>query len=254
MANGGLLLSARKLSDADRAAREKLVEAGNAAFDEDNYEYALECYHRAAVLDGSDPGIWASLGLAFSNLDFPHEAWRSYKLALTVDPDHTNTLWYAAEFLEGVEDYQLAALMLERYLKLENNPQRRAEAEELLKEVGQHLPDDAGEPLVQRRRLAEDLGESIPEPNPAASFDDDDEDEEDALEFVDEEAGFDDEDEDFDDEDLAGEYEELDDEAFVASLVLQLNGMDARCGSCNTAIPMDAPYCYNCKSIHFYRD
>ena len=247
MTSGGLLLAPRKLSAKEKAARAELITAGDEAFDAEDYERALECYHRASVLDGSDPDIWAYLGLTFSNLDFPREAWRSYKLALTADPEHTDTLWYAAEFLANLEDYVLAKIMLERYILRETDANQLSLARELLQAVSQHVPEtqEAGS---QRQPIDSD----DPEDEVFGDLDDDEleldtDDDEDSL----------DDDDDFGSDALDYEdnsYVEQNDEAFVANLTLQLGGMETNCGNCRAAIPLDAPYCYNCNAIQFYRD
>jgi tetratricopeptide (TPR) repeat protein len=251
MSNGGLMLAPRKLSAKEQAAREELIKAGDTAFDADDFERALECYHRASALDGSDPEIWSYLGLTYANLDFPHEAWRSYKLALTLDPEHTDSLWYAAEFLANMEDYLLAKMMLERYLLLEADAHQLSLARELLTSVLQRLPESASAlPVARKAKVSEEPGE---EP-----FDDVDDEELDPELDEDDDSDFSDvADEDsfeidgLDEDD--GTYSEMDDETFVGSLNLQLNGLEATCGNCGTAIPLDAPYCYNCHAIHFYR-
>jgi tetratricopeptide (TPR) repeat protein len=249
MTNGGLLLAPRKLSAKEMAARAELIKTGDEAFDAEDYDRALECYHRASALDGSEPEIWAYLGLTFFNLDFPREAWRSYKLALTIDPEHTDSLWYAAEFLANMEDYLLAKLMLERFLVRETDSHQLSLARELLESVNQHLPASEGKAPSRQRSVEDD------EENVEAS--DDLDDEEDDLEEVageDSELADVDEDGDFDDVLDEDDYGEQDDEAFIAGLNLQLSGLETTCGNCGTPIPLDAPYCYNCKAIHFFRD
>ena len=245
MTIGGLLLAPRKLSAKESAARAELISTGDAAFDREDYERALECYHRASALDGSEPEIWAFLGLTYANLDFPREAWRSYKLALTVDPEHTDTLWYAAEFLANMEDYLLAKLLLERYILRETDTNQLSLARELLANVSQHAP--AG--MEQRTAKASVAMEGE---------DEDDFDEDDSLEdsFENEDLVSDEDDGEFDDDELEASADELDveEEAFVASLSLQLTGMESRCSNCGASIPLDAPYCYSCNAIQFYRE
>ena len=64
-------------------------------------------------------------------------------------------------------------------------------------------------------------------------------------------AGFDDDEDGFDG-DVDYEMVEVVHEQFVASVVLQLNGMDRKCQECSTPLPTDAPYCYNCTAPQFY--
>jgi tetratricopeptide (TPR) repeat protein len=238
----GGVLAARQLSTEEAAKRERLLAAGNQAFDDEDYARALDCYHRASVLDGSDARVWGMIGLAYANLELHREAWRSFKLALVCDPEEMDTQWYAAEFLYNIEDFFLARLLLERYVTRETDAERLAEAEEMLADV---------------RRLATDDDELRERPRFTGSDDPDDAGEEEEL------AGFDIEDEveipaddadpDYDElED--GEFGEETDEQFTASLQLELTGMASRCLKCAAALPLDAPYCYNCLAPHLYEE
>jgi hypothetical protein len=121
-------------------AKAQWVERGDRAFDEEDYETALEAYHAATLLDGRDAKLWGSLGLAYSNLDLKKEAWRSFKLALQVNSEALATpLWYAGEFLYNVGDYPLAAVLISRYIEMERDPEYVAEARKLLAEAKSHF-------------------------------------------------------------------------------------------------------------------
>lgn len=238
----GGVLAARQLSTDEVAKRDRLLAAGHEAFDCEDYARALDCYHRASVLDGSDPRVWGLVGLAYANLDLHREAWRSFKLALVCDPEDLDTQWYAAEFLYNIEDFLLARLLLERYVTRETDPTRLEEAEEMLADV---------------RRFATDDDELRERPRFTGSDDPDDSLEEEEL------AGFDIEDEvgtsadsaDPDDDDLdLIELGEETEEQFTASLQLELTGMASRCSKCRSALPLDAPYCYNCLAPHLYEE
>jgi tetratricopeptide (TPR) repeat protein len=228
-----------------KPAKEKLDQAellklGDTAFDNEDFERALDYYHRVTVLDGQNAAAWAALAMTYYNMDFPREAWRSYKLALQADPENTATLWYAAEFLYNMEDYVLAKALLDRYVERETDADRLAEAKDMLVEAERELAArGADESAVERRH------------GPA---DEEDEDEDDELpegfEYEDEDKADDVGDEDFDD-DLSDGFED-DEASFVATLTLQLTGYDAECDNCSTRIPLDAPYCYVCLAPHFY--
>ena len=238
----GGVLAARQLSADEVAKRERLLAAGHEAFDGEDYARALDCYHRASVLDGSDPKVWGMVGLAYANLELHREAWRSYKLALVCDPEDMDTLWYAAEFLYNIEDFLLARLLLERYVTRETDPARVEEAEEM---------------LTDARRLATDDDELRERPRFTGSDDPDDSIEEEEL------AGFVIEDEvEIAADDADPDYVELDgselgeetEEQFTASLQLELTGMASRCTKCASALPLDAPYCYSCLAPHLYEE
>lgn len=219
-----------------------LVESGNIAFDQENYEKALDCFHKASLIDGSDAEVWCLLGMSYANLDFPREAWRSYKLALHVDTDNVDALWYAGEFLFNMDDMELAGMLLTRYASLEKDEEKLNETREMLEEVRANLNldgEETGDPRKYSGVNAE--GDEV----------EDLDDELQGMEIEDGElgAGVQDYDDDDDGFDLA---EEEGGGEFVAGLALQLSGMQAKCQSCQTAIPDDAPYCYSCRTPHFY--
>jgi tetratricopeptide (TPR) repeat protein len=237
MNNAGEITGRHKLTEEQRKQRAQLLKAGHDAFDKENYKKALESYNRAAVLDGSDPEVWYSLGLAYYNLGFTREAWRSYKLALHTDPDSIEAVWYAAEFLYNIEDYPLAKLLLERYLVMETDQEKIDEAREVLREVLRELGGEEPErPLAVPQPATEE--EEVEEENELEGF-----------EVEDEEA--DEEEDDRDEEEDELDYEE--EGEFVAGLELHLTGMAATCTKCATPIPQDAPYCYNCHAPVFYK-
>lgn len=233
----------RRAKANEKLSKEQLMAAGDSAFDNEDFEKALDLYHRATVLDGQDPVAWTALAMTYFNMEFIKEAWRSYKLALRADPDNTATMWYASEFLFNMEDYELAKALLERYTERESDPERLLEAKDMLAECERELAmRGGGSKSKPASRISED--------------EDDDEDEDEELpegyevEEEDEEDEFEDDDlDDMDDEDF-----DADDETFVATLVLQLNGQEAQCENCATRIPLDAPYCYNCLAPHFYEE
>jgi tetratricopeptide (TPR) repeat protein len=239
--SGGGLLARRKLTEEDTQAKHELIEAGNAAFDDDDFELALKQYHKASLIDSADAATWCSLGLTYSNMGFTKEAWRSYKLALQADPEHVDSLWYAGEFLYNQEDLELALPILQQYIALEKDEQRLAEAKELVEEISAVVSaDETGSinPLLLSGVDSEG-NELDPEEDPLEGFEFDD----------DAGGGADDDDYDFDDD---TDYEELPAETFQAGLQLILTGMQAKCANCSASIPEDAPYCYSCKAPHFY--
>ena len=257
------ITASKQLNAQQRSAFDKLKQAGHEAFDQENYRRALDNYHRASLLDGSAPEIWWSLGLAYGNLGFPHEAWRSFKLALLSGPESAEALWYAAEFLYNLEDFAIAALLLERYVALEEDPEKLEEAREMLLEAKRNAEADVRgkkKRVVRSAAATSDDEEEEEEDDDLEGFEVDDEEAEDADDDWDDE-----EDEDFDDEDEDAELLTIEDDEdgertlgaageFVASMTLVLTGMEGKCAKCATPIPLDAPYCYSCQAPHFYRE
>jgi tetratricopeptide (TPR) repeat protein len=225
----------------DTELKAQLLEGGHVSFDSGDYTRALDLYHRVSLLDKSDSAIWTSLGLTFNNLDFPREAWRSYLLALNLDPRNTDALWYAAEFLFQIEDLPLADLFLGHYLALEQDVDKVAEARELREEI--HTEAKArGVTLEQARG---EVAASMLEGGDSA---------------VSEQIGAETDAEDVPVEESADwqlSEDELEQMAlqggrFTPPLQLRLSGFEAGCQHCGLQIPFDAPYCWSCKMIHFY--
>jgi len=240
--SGGGLLAKRQLTAQELQAKRELIEAGNAAFDDDDFQLALNQYHKASLIDGSDAGVWCSLGLTYSNMGFSREAWRSYKLALHADPEHVDSLWYAGEFLFNQEDFELALPLLLQYISLEKDEQRLAEARELVEEMRSLAGADDTSAIDPRLLSGVDAegNELDPDEDPLEGFE-----YEDAVEAGD----IEEDDIDFSEE---ADFEDLPPGTFQAGLQLVLTGMHAKCANCNTSIPEDAPYCYSCKAPHFY--
>ena len=141
--------------------------------------------------------------------------------------------------IEQPQDFELARLVLARYIKLEEDEARREEARELLAEANLQLGDDAEAGVLESVDDADDMEEEeVPQ-----GFGLEDQ--------AAEEPGWDEEDDGLDEEELEADESEG---RFVASLNLELTGMKATCSQCAAAIPADAPYCYNCKMPHFYEE
>ena len=260
MSNASGVIARRELKAEEQAAKERLEEKGNEALDNEDYKLALECFHKITILDGADPNGWNMLGVCFSNLEFAKEAWRSYMLALAADPENLDALWYAAEFLTSMEDFELARLMLSRYMELESDEERLDEAREELDEVNRQLSDrrsgtktiNTTDDDIDDIQLEMD-DDSDPEELPEG-FEMDEDEVELSMDFSSADDDFEDEaEEEFADDDNTGMSDE-EEETFVASVTLQLTGVAMSCSNCGTALPADAPYCFSCKSICFYED
>lgn len=261
MSNASGVIARRELSAEELETKSRLESKGSEALDEEDYKLALECYHKLTILDGANPEPWNMLGVCFANLEFAREAWRSYMLALTADPENLDALWYASEFLTNMEDFELARLMLSRYIELETDEERLEEAREELDQVNRQLGDKRSSRKSATISVEDDEIEDLEiavdeEPEIPDGFEVDDADDElaDFVEDDDELDDFEDLDaDDYEDDDNTGMSEE-EEETFVASVTLQLTGVAMSCRNCGTALPVDAPYCFGCKSICFYED
>ena len=222
--------------------KQQLMSDGHAAFDAGDYARALDFYHRAALIDNTDSAVWTAIGLAFNNLEFPREAWRSYLLALQMDPRSPDALWHASEFLFEIEDLPLADLFLRHYLAAEQDAEKLEEARQLRHEI--HTEAQARGVVLEQVRSA--AAEEVLEGKSGAQVplgetgsmghEQDDDDPEEELQLSEEEL-----------EEMA-----LSGSRFIPPLSLRLSGFDGRCQHCSLQIPHDAPYCWSCRMIHFY--
>jgi tetratricopeptide (TPR) repeat protein len=226
----------------DQALKRQLIEVGDSAFDEGDYMRALDNYHRASLVDHGDAAVWTALGLTFNNLDFSREAWRSYLLALSVEPNRADALWYASEFLFQLEDLALADLFLSRYIEVEQDAERLQEARQLQQEIHAEAESRGIQLSADRADEAEALLENSDGSTVAEQID---------------AAGQAEEEDEITMEDILLSDEELETEAlagerFIPPLSLKLNGFESTCSHCGLQIPADAPYCWSCRMIHFY--
>jgi tetratricopeptide (TPR) repeat protein len=260
MSNASGVIARRELSAEEIATKTRLEAKGSEALDEEDYKLALECYHKLTILDGANPEPWNMIGVCFANLEFPREAWRSYMLALSADPENLDALWYASEFLINMEDFDLARLILSRYIELETDEERLEEAREELDQVNRQLGDKRSSRKSATISVEDDEIEDLemvieddPEIPDGYAVDEVEDDLSDFEEDEDEDDFEDLDADEFEDDDNTGMSEE-EEETFVASVTLQLTGVALSCRNCGTALPVDAPYCFGCKSICFYED
>lgn len=243
--------------DDGTAAKQALMTAGDEAYDAGEFALALDRYHRACLLDRSDPRVWCALGMTYYSLDFNREAWRSYLLALMCAPSDPDTLWYCAEFMAGVGGTELARIFIEKYLVVEAEPERLDEARELLATLPAAPAD--GQLSENERAAAASLlaGEAQSPASEPGGLGFDDEGNPQVQRQDDSGGSAENEAEDAATEERsaqAEEYSEAPEGAFIANMALQLEGAGATCQHCHTGIPLDAPYCYACLMPHFYEE
>ncbi|MEP0813732.1 MAG: hypothetical protein HRF49_03585 [bacterium] len=118
---------------------EEAFASGMAAYEEDEFEDALELFNDVIRAEKDHHEAYNMLGLTFAALDMPREAWRSFKHALRTQENDKYTLFYVADFLADVGDYEMAKHFAERHLEQEEDPAEREEMEEILQKVNAHL-------------------------------------------------------------------------------------------------------------------
>jgi hypothetical protein len=148
-----------------------------------------------------------------------------------------------------MEDYELANFLLERYVQVEADRERLAEARSLQEECRAHINEHQATLKLKSTGIDKEDDEAEEE-----------EVEDDELEGFGYEEGEDDEfdedeDEDYEDEPFPDDIEGVESDAelsFVADMTVVLTGLSGRCSKCGMMLPEDAPYCFGCGTVHFY--
>jgi len=122
---------------------EEAFSNGMSAYEDDEFEDALEYFNEAVRADGEHQEAFNMLGLTFAALDMPREGWRSFKHALRIDENDSVTLFYIADFLCDQGDYELAKEFAQRHLAVEKDEDERVEMEGILDVIQKHF--DAGD-------------------------------------------------------------------------------------------------------------
>lgn len=67
---------------------ETLIELGNAYFDTNQYDKAIETYRRALDIDPNNADVWTDMGIMYRRRGEPGKALEAFDQATAVDPDH----------------------------------------------------------------------------------------------------------------------------------------------------------------------
>jgi tetratricopeptide (TPR) repeat protein len=133
------------VDDSDLTADEieETFSNGMSAYEDDEFEDALEYFNEVVRADIEHQEAFNMLGLTFAALDLPREAWRSFKHALRIDGNDPATLFYIADFLCDQGDYELARGFSSRHLAVEKDEEEREEMQKVVARIQQHF--DAGD-------------------------------------------------------------------------------------------------------------
>lgn len=64
------------------------VALGNAAFDANLFEKAIQAYEIALQIDSNQPGVWTDLGVMYRRSQKPEKAKEMFEKAMEIDPKH----------------------------------------------------------------------------------------------------------------------------------------------------------------------
>jgi len=118
---------------------EEAFSNGMAAYEEDEFDEAITYFTEVVRADPEHLDAFNMLGLTFAALELPREAWRSFKHAIRLKENDSNTHFYIADFLCDQGDYELAKEFAERYFKLEHDEEEGAEMSKILEEINGHI-------------------------------------------------------------------------------------------------------------------
>lgn len=118
---------------------EEIMQSGMAAYEDDEFEDALECFNEVIRANPDHHDAYNMLGLTFAALNYHREAWRSFKHSLRTDENDSCTLFYIADFLCDMGDYELAKEFGERHLEVEEDGDERKAMEEIYARINARI-------------------------------------------------------------------------------------------------------------------
>ena len=118
---------------------EEILQSGVAAYEDDEFEDALECFNEVIRANPDNHEAYNMLGLTFAALNYHREAWRSFKHALRTDETDTCTFFYIADFLCDQGDYELAKEFAERHLEIEEDEEEVTAMQEVYNRINARI-------------------------------------------------------------------------------------------------------------------
>ena len=111
---------------------------GNAYYDTDRYEPAIEAYTKSLQLAPGNPNVITDMGVMYRRLDNPQEAIRQFDRAVAADPNHEMSIYNKGiVLLHDIRDTEGA---LEAWKSLaKRNPQFRTPTGQLLSDLVRSL-------------------------------------------------------------------------------------------------------------------
>lgn len=78
----------KRQAEANAGNAKAWVELGNAYFDSNQFEAAINAYRKSLELDPNNPDVWTDMGVIYRRAGKPEEAIKAFDQAITVDPKH----------------------------------------------------------------------------------------------------------------------------------------------------------------------
>ena len=112
--------SAKSILEKDPRNLEALIALGNAYFDTDRYQEAVDAYSRALVIDPKNPDVRTDMGIMYRKLGQFDKAIQAFRQAAQDQPLHVNSRFNLGVVLKyDKKDFKGAIQAWEDFLKLE---------------------------------------------------------------------------------------------------------------------------------------
>ncbi len=98
--------------------KEEWFDLGGKYIDKEDFNKAVEAYHKALEIDNTDPAVWFNLGLSYHALEMLEDAYVSFDQSTSHDPDYAEAYLQKSRVLFDQEKYRLAIKNLNKALEL----------------------------------------------------------------------------------------------------------------------------------------
>jgi len=110
---------------------------GAAYYSQDDYDQAIADYTKAIEISPDDADAYYWRGAAYYSQGDYDQAIADYTQAIQLDPDNADAYYWRGVSYQERDEKEKAIADFKRVLELETDPNRRAQAEERLRELGQ---------------------------------------------------------------------------------------------------------------------
>ncbi|MBN1271793.1 MAG: AAA family ATPase [Candidatus Aminicenantes bacterium] len=91
-----------------RKTKEEWFDLGGKHIDNGDFDKAVEAYHKALEIDNQDQKVWFNLGLSYHALEMLDDAYESFDMSTTIQPDYAEAFLQKGRVLSDQEKYRLA--------------------------------------------------------------------------------------------------------------------------------------------------
>ena len=110
----------KSILEKDRNNLQALISLGNAYFDTDQYQQAIDAYSKALSIDPKNPDVRTDMGIMYRKLGQFEKALEAFRRAVQDNPKHINSRFNLGVVLKyDKKDFQGAIQAWEEFLKLE---------------------------------------------------------------------------------------------------------------------------------------